>query len=165
LFEIWRFIRPALHEKERKAASGFVFYATFLFILGVLFGYYVITPESINFLSGYTVSPDIQNMFDIDSYLSSVSTLTLATGVVFELPILVYVLSTLGILTAKFMRDGRRYAIVLILIVAAIVTPTPDMMTMTVVSIPLFALYEVGIVVSAVVEKRKLKRAQEEGLI
>lgn len=163
LFELWRFIRPALHEKERKAASGFVFYATGLFLLGVMFGYYVITPESINFLAGYTVSPDIHNFFDVDSYLSSVATLTLATGVVFELPILVYVLSSLGILTAKFMRDTRRYAIVAILIVAAVVTPTPDMMTMTVVSIPLFILYEVGILVSAVVEKRKLKRAEADG--
>jgi sec-independent protein translocase protein TatC len=163
LFELWRFIRPALHEKERKAASGFVFYATGLFITGVMFGYYVITPESINFLSGYTVSASIKNLFDIDSYISSVATLTLATGVVFELPILVYVLSSLGILTAKFMRDTRRYAIVAILIVAAVVTPTPDMMTMTVVSIPLFILYEVGILVSAVVEKRKLKRAEADG--
>jgi sec-independent protein translocase protein TatC len=164
LFEIWRFVRPALHEKERKAASGFVFYATGLFITGVMFGYYVITPESINFLSSYTVSTSIQNLFDIDSYISSVATLTLATGVVFELPILVYILSSLGILTAKFMRETRRYAIVIILIIAAIVTPTPDMMTMTVVSIPLFVLYEVGILVSAVVEKRKLKRAEADGL-
>ena len=162
LWEIWRFIKPALHEKERKAASGFVVYATFLFILGVMFGYFVITPESINFLSGYTVSSKIQNLFSIDSYISSVATLTLATGIVFELPILVYVLSSLGVLTAKFMRETRRYAVVVILIIAAIVTPTPDMMTMTVVSIPLFILYEVGILVSAVVEKRK--KAREEAL-
>lgn len=161
LWEIWRFIKPALHEKERKAASGFVFYASFLFLLGTLFGYFVIAPMSINFLSGYTVSKSIQNLFSIDSYISSVATLTLATGAVFELPILIYILSNLGILTAKFMRQGRRYAIVIILIVAAIVTPTPDMLTMTVVSIPLFVLYEVGIVVAAVVEKRKLKREQE----
>jgi len=161
LWEIWRFIKPALHEKERKAASGFVMYATGLFILGVMFGYYVITPESINFLSGYTVSTKIENLFSIDSYISSVATLTLATGVVFELPILIYILSSLGILTAKFMRDTRRYAIVIILVVAAVVTPTPDMLTMTIVSIPLFILYEVGIMVSAVVEKRKLKRSQE----
>jgi len=164
LFELWRFIRPALHEKERKAASGFVFYATGLFITGVMFGYYVITPESINFLSGYTVSASIKNLFDIDSYISSVATLTLATGVVFELPILVYVLSSLGILTAKFMRDTRRYAIVIIMVIAAVVTPTPDMLTMTIVSIPLFGLYEVGIIVSAVVEKRKLQRQKEAGL-
>jgi sec-independent protein translocase protein TatC len=158
LWELWRFIKPALHEKEQKAARGFVMYATFLFIIGVLFGYYVITPESINFLAGYTVSSQIENKFSIDSYLSSVATLTLATGIVFELPILVYVLSSLGILTAKFMRETRRYAVVVILIIAAVVTPTPDMMTMTVVSIPLFILYEVGIMVSAVVEKRKKAR-------
>jgi sec-independent protein translocase protein TatC len=158
LWELWRFIRPALHEKERKAASGFVIYATFLFILGVLFGYYVITPESINFLSGYTISDKIENKFTVDSYLSSVATLTLATGVVFELPILVYVLSSLGILTAKFMRETRRYAVVIILIIAAVVTPTPDMLTMTIVSIPLFILYEIGILVAGVVEKRKKAR-------
>jgi sec-independent protein translocase protein TatC len=158
LWELWRFIKPALHEKERKAASGFVIYATFLFILGVMFGYYVITPESINFLSNYTVSSQIQNLFSVDSYMSSVATLTLATGVVFELPIVVYVLSSLGILNAKFMRETRRYAVVAILIIAAVVTPTPDMLTMTIVSIPLFILYEVGILVAAVVDKRRLAR-------
>jgi sec-independent protein translocase protein TatC len=147
-----------LHEKERKAASGFVFYASFLFVLGVLFGYYVIAPMSINFLSSYTVSSTIENLFSIDSYISSVATLTLATGVVFQLPILVFILSNLGILTAKFMRDKRRYAIVIILVIAAIVTPTPDMLTMTIVSIPLFVLYEVGIVVAIYVEKRKKAR-------
>ncbi|MBC7398944.1 MAG: twin-arginine translocase subunit TatC [Mucilaginibacter sp.] len=158
LWEIWRFIKPALHEKERKAASGFVIYASLLFILGIMFGYFVITPESINFLSSYTVSDKIQNLFSIDSYISSVATLTLATGVVFELPILVYVLSSLGILTQKFMRETRRYAVVVILIIAAVVTPTPDMLTMTIVSIPLFILYEVGILVAGVVEKRKKAR-------
>jgi sec-independent protein translocase protein TatC len=158
LWEIWRFIKPALHEKERKAATGFVLYATGLFILGVMFGYFVITPESINFLSSFTVSSKIENKFSVDSYLSSVATLTLATGVVFELPIIVYVLSSLGILNAKFMRETRRYAVVVILIVAAVVTPTPDMLTMTIVSIPLFILYEIGILVAAVVDKRRLAR-------
>ena len=156
LWEIWRFIKPALHDKERRAAAGFVFYATFLFVLGILFGYYVITPMSVNFLSGYTVSSAITNWFSIDSYISSVATLTLASGIVFQLPILVYVLSTLGILTPAFMRSGRRYAIVVILIVAAVITPTPDMMTMIVVSLPLFVIYEVGIIVAGVVEKRKI---------
>ncbi|QKJ32681.1 twin-arginine translocase subunit TatC [Mucilaginibacter mali] len=161
LWEIWRFVKPALHEKERKAASGFVFYATFLFFLGVMFGYYVITPISVHFLMGYTVSPDILNLPDIDSYLSSVATLTLATGLVFELPILIYILANLGIMTPKFMRASRRYAIVVILIIAAVVTPTPDMLTMTVVSIPLFILYEVSIFVAVAVEKRKIKKSEE----
>lgn len=161
LWELWRFIKPALHDKERKAATGFVFYATLLFFLGVLFGYYVITPMSVHFLAGYTVSASIQNFFDIDSYISSVSTLTLATGVVFELPILIYILASLGIMSSKLMRSTRRYAIVVILIIAAVVTPTPDMLTMTVVSIPLFVLYEVSIIVAGIVEKRKLKKAAE----
>ncbi|MGZ3750975.1 MAG: twin-arginine translocase subunit TatC [Mucilaginibacter sp.] len=161
LYELWRFIKPALHDKERKAASGFVFYASFLFLSGVFFGYYVITPISLNFLAGYTVSTSIQNLFSIDSYISSVSTLTLATGLVFELPILVYILANLGIATPKFMRETRRYAIVIILIIAAVVTPTPDMLTMTVVAIPLLLLYELSISVAAVVERRKKKRAEE----
>ncbi|MDP9080358.1 MAG: twin-arginine translocase subunit TatC [Bacteroidota bacterium] len=154
-WELWRFIKPALHEKERKAASGFVFYASFLFILGVLFGYYIITPLSLRFLAGYKVSDSIQNLFSIDSYLSSVSTLTLATGVVFQLPILVYIVASLGFLTPKLMRSSRRYAIVIILIIAAVVTPTPDALTMTVVAIPLFVLYELSIVVAGVVERRR----------
>ncbi len=165
LFEIWQFVKPALHDNERKAASGFVFYASALFILGVLFGYYVVTPESISFLAGYQVSKVIENTFTIDSYLSSVSTLTLATGIVFELPILVYVLSNIGVLSAKNMRAGRRYAIVGILVVAAVITPTPDILTMTVVAIPLFVLYEVGIVVAATVERRRAKREAAEAAL
>jgi len=161
LYEIWLFVKPALHEKEKKAASGFVFYASILFMCGVLFGYFVITPISLNFLAGYTVSASIQNLFSIDSYISSVSTLTIATGLVFELPILVYILANLGILTPKFMKESRRYAIVIILIVAAIVTPTPDMLTMTVVAIPLFLLYELSIGVAGAVQKRKKKREEE----
>jgi len=123
-----------------------------------MFGYYVIAPESIAFLANYQVSASIENLFSIDSYLSSVSTLTLATGVVFELPMVVFILSSLGILKPVFMRSTRRYAIVIILIIAAIITPTPDMLTMTIVSIPLLLLYEVSIIVSAVVDRRRVKR-------
>ena len=161
LWELWRFIKPALHEKERKAASGFVFYASTLFLFGILFGYYVVAPESIRFLATYTISPVIQNIFTIDSYLSSVATLTLGTGLVFELPILIYILANLGIMTATFMRRTRRYAIVIILIIAAIITPTPDMITMSIVAAPLLVLYEVGIMVAAVVGKRKQQRSDE----
>ncbi|MES2108398.1 MAG: twin-arginine translocase subunit TatC [Bacteroidota bacterium] len=157
-WELWRFIKPALHEKERKAASGFVFYASLLFILGVMFGYFIITPLSLRFLAGYNVSDTIQNLFSIDSYLSSVATLTLATGIVFQLPILVYIVASLGFLTPKLMRSSRRYAIVIILIVAAVVTPTPDALTMTVVAIPLFVLFELSIVVAGVVERNRAKK-------
>lgn len=161
LWEVWLFIKPALHEKERKAAGGFVFYTSILFFIGVLFGYYVITPMSLHFLATYTVSTRIQNLFDIDSYISSVATLTIASGLVFELPILIYILASLGIMTPKFMRESRRYAIVIILIIAAVVTPTPDMLTMTIVSIPLFVLYEASIFVAAAVERRRIKKSNE----
>lgn len=160
LYELWKFIKPALHEKERKAASGFVFYASFLFLAGVGFGYFIVTPLSIKFLSGYVVSDSIQNLFSIDSYISSVSTLTLASGLVFELPILVYILANLGILTPKFMRKHRRYAIIIILIIAAIVTPTPDALTMSVVALPLLLLYELSIGVAGAVERRKRKKEE-----
>jgi sec-independent protein translocase protein TatC len=158
LFELWRFIRPALHDKERNAASGFVFYASALFFSGVLFGYYVVAPLSVRFFATYTVSATIENWFSIDSYISSVTTLTLVAGIVFQLPIVVYILSKLGILTPKFMRRTRRYATIIILVLAAIITPSPDALTMLIVAAPLFVLYEFSITVSAVVEKRKLKR-------
>ncbi|MEO8794751.1 MAG: twin-arginine translocase subunit TatC [Daejeonella sp.] len=161
LFEVWLFIKPALLEEERKSASGFTFYASLLFILGILFGYYLISPLSINFLANYTVSSVINNQITIDSYLSTIATLTLGTGIIFELPIVIFILSKLGIMTPAFMRSSRRYASVIILIIAAVVTPTPDILTMLTVSFPLFLLYEISIMVSARVEKRKIKAALE----
>ena len=158
LWELWRFIKPALHEKEKKAASGFVFYASVLFLMGVLFGYFIIAPISVKFLAGFSASDEIKNTFSIDSYLSTVLTLTLGSGIVFELPILIYILVSLSILSAGFMRKTRRYAIVLILIIAAIITPTPDAITMSVVAFPLLILYEVGILVASGVEKRRAKK-------
>ncbi len=160
LYEIWKFIRPALHDKERKAASGFVFYSSSLFMLGVLFGYYVITPLSIRFFASYTVSDSIKNMFAVDSFISSETMLTLLAGLVFQLPIIVYILSSLGILTPAFMRKSRRYAVILTLVLAAIITPSPDALTMLVVAMPLYLLYEFSITVSAVVQRRK-KREEE----
>lgn len=157
LFEVWKFIKPALSEEERKSANGFVFYASLLFILGVLFGYYIVTALSVNFLANYTVSEDISNQITIDSYLSSVATLTLGTGIVFELPIVIYILSKLGIMTPAFMRGNRRYAIIIILIVAAVITPSADIITMLTVSFPLFVLYELSIMIAVRVEKQRMK--------
>jgi len=157
LFELWLFVKPALHENERKSASGFVAFASFLFFLGILFGYYIICPLSINFLTNFTVSPDIQNTFTIDSYLSSVMTLTLGSGVIFQLPVIIYILSKMGIMTPAFMRASRRYSTVLILVVAAIVTPTADPYTMLIVALPLFLLYELSIYISANIERKKKK--------
>jgi sec-independent protein translocase protein TatC len=158
LWELWRFIKPALHANEQKSASGFVAWATLLFVMGVLFGYFIIAPLSVNFLAHYTISEFIVNNISIDSYLSTVATLTLGTGMVFELPIVIYILSRFGIMTPKFMRNSRRYATVIILIIAAVVTPTPDLFTMLTVSFPLFLLYEISIIVSGRVEKKRKQR-------
>lgn len=161
LYEVWLFVKPALTEIERKSASGFVLFATILFILGLLFGYYIVTPLSINFLSSYNISDTINNTITIQSYLSFVSTLTLGCGIIFELPVVVYILSKLGILTAEFMRNSRRYAIVVILIIAAIITPTPDVLTMLTVSFPMFILYEFSILIAARIQKRRIKKEIE----
>ncbi len=157
LFELWLFVKPALHEVERKSASGFVFFASSLFFTGILFGYYIICPLSINFLTNFTVSPDIENTFTIDSYLSSVMTLTLGAGVIFQLPVIIYILSKLGVMTPAFMRASRRYSTVLILIISAVVTPTADPYTMLIVALPLFLLYELSIYISAGIERKKNK--------
>lgn len=157
LFELWLFVKPALHDTERKSASGFVMFASFLFFLGIMFGYFIICPLSVNFLTNFTVSPDIQNTFTIDSYLSSVMTLTLGSGVIFQLPVIIFILSKMGIMTPAFMRASRRYSTVLILIVAAVVTPTADPYTMLIVAMPLFLLYELSIYISANIEKKKNK--------
>ena len=157
VFELWRFIKPALHENEQRYAKGIVFYTSFLFLTGVLFGYYVITPMSVNFLGTYQVSEAVKNNITLDSFISIVTTMTVITGVVFEMPIVVYFLSKIGILTPKFMRTYRKHAIVAILILAAIITPTSDVTTLTLVFIPLYFLYEVSIFVSAYVLKQKEK--------
>ncbi|ULT29142.1 twin-arginine translocase subunit TatC [Sphingobacterium sp. E70] len=157
LFELWQFIKPALTAREKKATKGFVFYTSLLFFLGILFGYYIIAPYSIRFLVGFQVSEVIQNQISIDSYLSSIVTLTLGAGLIFELPILVLILAEMGLLSPKLMRSTRRYAIIIMLIIAAIVTPTPDMQTMLIVFCPLVVLYEISIAVAAQIEKKRSK--------
>ena len=161
LFEVWLFIKPALTDIERKSARGFVFYATLLFALGALFGYYVVVPLSVNFLANVSLSDEITNQITIDSYLSTIATLTLGCGVVFLLPILIYILSKIGIMTPEFMRASRRYATIIILIIAAIITPTADVITLLTVSAPMFILYELSIMVSAKVKRAKQQAEKE----
>lgn len=161
LYELWLFIKPALTDIERRSANGFVLYATLLFLLGVCFGYFVVTPLSINFLANYSISDSISNTITIQSYLSFVATLSLGCGIVFELPMIVLILSKIGILTPQFMRSTRRYAIILILLLAAIITPTPDIMTMLTVSMPMFLLYELSILISARVYRNLQKKEAE----
>jgi sec-independent protein translocase protein TatC len=156
-WEVWRFIKPGLKPSERKSARGAVFYVTFLFFSGILFGYYVVTPLAINFLANFTLDPSIINEFSISSYISLVATLTLACGVAFQLPIVVFVLSKIGVLTPAFMREYRKHSMIVILIVAAIITPSPDIYSQILVAIPLFLLYELSIMVSAKVEREKLR--------
>lgn len=153
LWEIWRFIKPALNDKERNSTFGFVFFASILFLTGVLFSYYMIVPLTINFLGSYQVSAEISNTITLDSYISTVTTLTLATGLVFELPIVVYFLTRFGILSAAFMHQYRKHAAVVILIVAAVITPSPDISSQLLVAIPLYILYEASIFVSRHVER------------
>lgn len=157
LYEIWRFIKPALKEKEKKGAVGFIFSASFLFIFGVLFSYYIIVPLTVNFLGNYKVSERIENNFTMDSYISLVTTLSFATGLVFELPVLVFFLSKFGIITPAFMRKYRKHAVVVILIAAAVITPSPDVTSQMLVAFPLYFLYEASIFVSHYVVKKKAK--------
>jgi len=155
VWEIWRFVKPALHQKERRYARGIVFYTSFLFLSGIAFGYYIITPMTVNFLGSYQVSAEVQNMISLDSFISTVSTMTLLTGIVFELPIVVYFLTKIGMLTPTFMREYRRHAVVVILILAAVITPTSDATTLLMVAIPLYILYEISIFVSAYVNRKR----------
>jgi sec-independent protein translocase protein TatC len=154
-FEFWRFIRPALYNNERHHASGAVFYITFLFLLGVSFGYYLITPFSVNFLYNYQVSTVVQNIPTLASYISLVTSIVLVSGILFELPVLIYFLSKIGLITPSFLRRYRKHALIVILLVAGIITPTPDMFTQLMVSLPMILLYEVGIVLSRRVEKKR----------
>jgi len=155
VYEVWKFIRPALKDQEKKYARGVVFYTSFLFLAGVLFGYYIIAPMSINFLGTYQVSADVRNTITLDSFIGTVTTLTLMTGLVFEMPIAIYFLTKIGIMSPAFMRKYRRHAVVLILILAAIITPTSDATTLMLVAIPLWILYEISIFVSAYVTRNR----------
>lgn len=154
LFEIWRFIKPALKKGEKNYARGAVFWGSFLFISGVLFGYYMITPLSIQFLGSYSVSNMIVNQISLNSYISTVTTITLSTGLIFQLPIVVYFLSKIGIVTPKLMKTYRRHAIVAVLLLSGLITP-PDLTSQILVSLPLLLLYEISIIISKMVQKKE----------
>lgn len=159
-WEIWRFIKPGLHSNERKASRGVVFVVTMLFFLGVLFGYLVVTPISLNFLSNYQLDIAIQNQIKINSIIGLVSALTLACGLMFQLPMLAYILAKAGIVTPQLMRRFRKHAIVVILVLGAIITP-PDITSQILIALPLTLLYEISILVAKRVVKRKAKQEKE----
>ena len=154
-WEFWRFIKPALYEKERKHATGAVFYSTLLFMLGVFFGYYLIVPLSTHFFGSYRVSTEVPNLINLNSYISAVTTVMLGSGIVFELPIIIYFLSKVGLISSKFLMTYRKHAYVLLLLLAAIITP-PDVFSMLLVSGPLILLYELGVFLSKRIEKKKV---------
>ena len=154
LWEVWKFISPALYEKEKKNARVFIFTSSLLFFLGVLFGYYVVIPMSVNFVATFSVSDMVKNQFTLDSYIGMVKTSILASGLFFELPIIIYFLTKLGLVTPEFLRKYWKYAVVIILIVAAIVTP-PDVVSQTIVAIPMLLIYEVSILISKIVTVNK----------
>lgn len=163
LWEFWKFISPALYANERKYAKLFLFVSSLLFFLGILFGYFVLVPLSINFLSNFTISSIVENQIDINSYINTVKTTSLATGLVFELPIIIFFLTYLGLITDSFLKEYRRYAYVLILIVATVVTP-PDVISQLIVSFPLIVLYEGSIIVAKFITKRNVQKEAETAL-
>ena len=159
-FEFWRFIKPALYEKEKRHATGAVFYTSMLFVMGILFGYFLIVPLSIHFLGSYSVSDQVTNQINTRSYIATVTTISMASGVVFLLPIFSYFLSKVGILTPQFMKTYRKHAYVVMLLLAAIITP-PDVFSQIMVCIPLVFLYEIGIIISRNVVKKREKEFEE----
>jgi sec-independent protein translocase protein TatC len=162
VWELWSFVRPGLYSREQKNSKGAVFSISFLFLLGVSFGYFILSPMTIAFLANYSISNMISNEFDITSYVSTVTALVFGSGLLFQLPIVVFFLTKVGIVTPQFMRQYRKHAVIAILIIGAIITPSPDPLSQSLISIPLYILYEISIFISAIEVKRKAKRDLEE---
>lgn len=157
-WEIWSFIKPGLYNRERKGSQGAVFAVSGLFLLGISFGYFILSPMTIAFLANYSISDMVVNEFDITSYVSTVTALVFGSGLLFQLPVVVYFLTKIGLLTPQFMRQYRKHAVIVILIIGAIITPSPDPLSQSLISIPLYILYEISIFISAMEMRKKLKR-------
>lgn len=157
IWEFWKFVSPGLKDNERKTSRGFIIVASLLFFIGVLFGYYVVTPLSINFLGTYQVSEQVFNDFDLSSYIGLVRASVIACGFIFELPILIYFLTKIGLVTPEILRKYRKYSLVLVLIISAIITP-PDVASQIIVAIPVLILYEISIFISKGVILRQKKK-------
>lgn len=154
IWQLWMFLKPALTPKERANTRGFVFYTTFLFVAGISFGYFILAPISVNFLSSYTISPLIENKIVISNVVSFLTLVVLGSGLIFELPMLMYFLARIGIISSEFLKKYRKHAFIIILIVAAIATP-PDVVSQITLTIPLYSLFEIGISIVKRVEKQK----------
>ncbi|WP_245759908.1 twin-arginine translocase subunit TatC [Thermoflavifilum thermophilum] len=161
LWEFWRFIKPALTPQEIRYARGIVFWTSLLFFLGVSFGYFLIAPYALTFFANYKISNQFENIFTVQSYLSMLSQLVIGLGCIFELPILVYFLTKIGLVTPRFLKTYRRHAILVIVILAAFIAP-PDITSQLIIAFPLYLLYELSITISARVLKQEKEKAVEE---
>lgn len=153
-WELWRFIRPGLYTTERKGSRGAVFAVTLLFLSGVSFGYFILCPMSMYFFANYTISDMIVNEFDITSYVSTIVALVFGSGVLFQLPVAIFFLTRIGLVNPPFLRTYRKHAVIIILILAAIITP-PDVISQIIITVPLWILYEISIFISAREVRRK----------
>tara|TARA_Y100001935_G_C17297374_1_gene506958 strand:+ start:205 stop:1002 length:798 start_codon:yes stop_codon:yes gene_type:complete len=153
IYEFWKFISPGLYRKEKEGARGFIIISSLLFFIGVLFGYYIVTPLSINFLGNYTISSEVFNDFDLSSYIGLLRASVLASGLIFELPIIIHYLTKVGLVTPDFLRRNRKFALVIVLSLSAIITP-PDIASQIIVSIPILILYEISIIISKIGYKK-----------
>lgn len=160
-WEFWKFVRPALSAKEVKKTRGVIFWVSFLFFLGVAFGYFILTPFMINFYFNFKMSPQIVIMPSFSDYLENLIYTTVGIGVLFQLPLLVMVLAKIGILTGRFLRKYRRHAVIIILIAAAIITPSTDPFSLTIVFIPLYLLFEASIIIASRINKKQEKKMNE----
>ena len=159
--QFWSFIKPALTKKELSRTRGVIFWVSFLFFTGVLFGYFVVTPYAINFFFHFQLDEIVQNIWTINSYIDMMLPLVLGSGLAFQLPLVIYFLAKIGIVTAKYLRKVRKYAIVIIFIVAGVITPGPDVVSQLAVALPLLLLYEISIILAARVDKQKAEEEKE----
>jgi sec-independent protein translocase protein TatC len=160
-WEFWKFVRPALSDKERRKTKGVIFWVSLLFFTGVAFGYFILTPFMVNFYFNFKMSDQIVIMPSFSDYLENLIYTTVGIGILFQMPLLVMVLAKIDILKASFLRKYRRHAFIIILIAAAIITPSTDPFSLTIVTIPLYLLYEASIMVAARINKRQEKAEKE----
>ena len=160
LWEMWRFISPGLHPNKIKKSRGFIFTASFLFFIGVLFSFYIIAPISVNFLYTYQISDKLINQFTMEAHIGLITNMLLGVSIMFELPVLVYFLTKIGLITPEFLKHYRKHALVIVLILAAIITP-PDVASQIIVAIPVLILYEISIKVSKIVIKKQQRNANK----
>lgn len=159
IYQVWSFVKPGLYPKEQKSARGIVFICSILFSIGVIFGYFIISPFAINFLAGYNLGNNVMNTTSLTSYVNYMVMFSVPTGILFELPVVVHFLASIGMITADFMKKYRKHAIIIILIMAALITP-PDVVTQVLIGIPVLVLYEISINIARRAEKKRKKELE-----